>query len=100
MKIIYLISAKQDLYDGVEFYNQQDKGLGLYFLESIYSDIDSLRLFPKKYSVHFDGFYRMLTKRFPYAIYYTINNEQIEIFAVIDTRRNPNWIAKFLQAKK
>jgi len=37
--------AERDLFDGHRFYDLQDAGLGDYFLDSLFSDIDSLRLF-------------------------------------------------------
>ena len=92
MKVKYLKSAKQDLIDGFNFYDSQEKGLGLYFLETLYSDIDSLKLFPKRYSIHLEQYHRMLSTRFPYAIYYKIAKDDIQIYAVIDCRRNPDWI--------
>jgi hypothetical protein len=45
MKIVILPSARDDLADGFRFYEQQEEGLGGYFLESLFSDIDSLRLY-------------------------------------------------------
>jgi hypothetical protein len=45
MKIVILPSARDDLADGFNFYERQRDGLGDYFLESLSSDIDSLRLY-------------------------------------------------------
>lgn len=45
MKIVILPLARDDLADGFQFYENQDAGLGSYFLESLFSDIDSLRLY-------------------------------------------------------
>jgi hypothetical protein len=42
MKIKILTSASQDLIDGYRFYEKQSEGLGSYFLDTLYSDIDSL----------------------------------------------------------
>jgi len=42
MKIQILSSASQDLIAGYHFYEQQANGVGSYFLDSLYSDIDSL----------------------------------------------------------
>jgi len=44
MKIKILESAKQDLREGFDFYESQETGIGSYFLESLFSDIESLRL--------------------------------------------------------
>ncbi len=43
MRIKILNSAKNDLIDGYWFYEKQMEGIGTYFLDSIFSDIDSLK---------------------------------------------------------
>lgn len=45
MKIRILESAREDLKEGFYFYESQERGVGSYFLESLFSDIESLRLF-------------------------------------------------------
>ncbi len=42
MKIEILPSAVDDLMSGYYFYEKQSDGVGEYFLDSLYSDIDSL----------------------------------------------------------
>jgi hypothetical protein len=41
MKIRILSPAERDLEEGYRFYESQSPGLGSYFLDSLYSDIDS-----------------------------------------------------------
>ena len=38
-------AAKLDLLEGSQFYENQEENIGSYFLDSLYSDIDSLKLF-------------------------------------------------------
>jgi hypothetical protein len=45
MRIVILPSARNDLAEGFGFYERQQEGLGGYFLESLFSDIDSLHLY-------------------------------------------------------
>ena len=45
MKIKISESAYKDLADGYLFYESQMKGLGSYFQETLFSDIDSLKLY-------------------------------------------------------
>ena len=45
MKIEILDSAEEDLIDGFKFYENQSRGLGDYFLDSLFSDIESLRVY-------------------------------------------------------
>jgi len=96
MKIQISESAYNDLYEGYLFYESQREGLGNYFQESLFSDIDSLKIYAGIQSKHFEK-YRLLSKRFPYAIYYTIKFEVIIISAVLDCRKNPVWIRNKLK---
>jgi len=97
MKIRILKSAREDLKEGYHFYELQQEGLGSYFLESLYSDIESLKLFAGIHSIHFQKYHRLLSKRFPFSIYYRLEENEVRIYAVIDCRRNPAWIRKRVQ---
>ncbi len=69
MKIKILSDAENDIEEGYRFYESQDPGLGSYFLDSLYSDIDSLAYFGGMHRVVM-GHHRLLAKRFPFAVYY------------------------------
>ncbi len=79
-------SALADLRRGFRFYEKQERGLGEYFLDTLYSDIDSLRLYAGIQPVHFGKFLRLLSKRFPFAVYHQMNGEESQIRAVLDPR--------------
>ena len=96
MKINILKSAQRDLNEGFYFYEAQNEGLGKYFLETLISDIESLRIFAGIHSIHFGKYYRLLSKRFPFAVYYLIEEKEIKIYAVVDCRRDPAWIRQKL----
>jgi plasmid stabilization system protein ParE len=93
-------AALADLRRGFHFYERQEAGVGAYFLDSLYSDIDSLRLFAGIHSVHFGKFYRLLSKRFPFAVYYDVKENSAFVRAVLDLRRDPAWIAEKLEKRK
>lgn len=97
MKISFLSHARDDLRAGFYFYDDKESGLGAYFLESLYADIDSLKIFAGIHEIHFVKYYRALSKRFPYAIYYTVSGEIIKIHAVIDCRQNPQLLRNRLK---
>lgn len=96
MKIRILDAASQDLIDGAKFYDLQETGLGEYFINSLFSDIDSLLIYAGIHPIRFDNYHRMLAKRFPFAIYYRIAGNMVSIHAVLDCRRNPAWARKRL----
>ena len=90
MKLRLLTSAFNDLAVGRDFYERQGEGLGGYFLDSLFSDIDSLLLYA---GIHRKvlGFHRLLSKRFPYAIYYQIEaGDEVIVYRVLDCRQNPH----------
>lgn len=68
MKIRILATANQDLIDGYWFYEKQAEGLGTYFLDTLFSDIDSLAIYAGTHSRYYVKYLRLLSKRFPFAI--------------------------------
>lgn len=95
MKVVILDEATADLADGYRFYEKQGNGLGDYFLDSLWSDIESLCLYGGAHAIH-HGYHRLLSKRFPYAIYYRVERDEARVRAVLDCRRNPEWPARKL----
>jgi plasmid stabilization system protein ParE len=96
MKVRILRPAVEDLVSGREFYNRQQEGVGDYFFDSLFSEIDSLVLYGGIHRVQF-GYRRVLARRFPYAIYYRILEGEAVVFRVLDCRRAPRWIRKSLK---
>lgn len=94
--IIALKEVSTDLKTGEEFYEKQNKGLGKYFKDSIISDIESLWLYGGIHSKVF-GVYRLLSKRFPYGIYYQVKNDLVIIVAILDLRQNPSNISSYIK---
>ena len=96
MKICLTQSAEADLLSGFMFYERQQTGLGEYFLDSLYADIDALMLYAGVHSKPIGRFHRILAKRFPFAIYYDLANDIATVVAVLDCRQNPASITQRL----
>lgn len=86
-------SAKRDLRRGFRFYERQEEGIGDYFLDSLYSDIDSISIFAGTHRTHGE-MHRFKSKRFPYWIYYRIAEETAFVIAVLDARQSPKRITR------
>ena len=91
MQIEILDDAEEDIKQGIYFYEAQSKGLGSYFLSAILTDIESLNVYAGIH-IQINGFYRLLSKRFPFSIYYKIKDNIVYVYAVLDCRRKPSWI--------
>ena len=97
MKLQILDMAQDDLVEGFRFYEEKEEGLGDYFLSNLFSDIESLKVFGGIHRKTYKGFYRVLSKRFPFAIYYTIGDDTVWIRSVVDCRRRPSWVRRHLK---
>ena len=84
MRIEITRSASDDIADGHLFYESREVGVGYYFENSIMSDIRSLIIYAGIHEIHFNGYHRMVTHHFPYAIFYKVE------------RRDPEWIRERL----
>ena len=94
-EVLILEEAVTDLKKSKEFYNRQDPGIGNYFINEILSEIQELE---SKNGVHLKQFnyFRKLSKKFPYAIYYYTANEKVFVIAILDLRQNPTDLSNTL----
>ena len=97
MSLRILASAVDDLHHGRLFYERQGEGLGEYFLDSLFSDIDSLALYAGIHPKVF-GYHRLLSKRFPYAVYYRFDDSHNPtVWRILDLRQSPTLIQRALR---
>lgn len=96
MRIWILTSGFRDLEAGRRFYERQAEGLGGHFLNCLYSDIDRLKSFAGIHRKVF-GYHRLLSKRFPYAIYYQLGTDEVIVYRVLDCRQHPSKTAARLR---
>ena len=99
MEIRVLETAKEDLREGWKFYENNAVGLGEYFLDCIQADVRSPKIYAGIHEMA-EGCHRMLVKRFPFAVYYLIDDDRVDVYAILDCRRDPDWIAKRLDSSR
>ena len=95
MTIEILPDAQADLISGFRFYERQSVGLGRYFLDCLFTDIELLGTHAGTHAMVF-GYHRSLSKRFPFAIYYRVEAKVVRVRAILDCRRKPSWIRRRL----
>ena len=96
MKLEVLDQAVEDLIEGFHFYEDQQPGLGSYFLTNLFADIESLRLYGGVHRQAYRHYHRLMSKRFPFAVFYKVEQETVFVHAVVDCRRDPAWIRQRL----
>ncbi len=100
MNIRILRSARLTVADGIRFYERQEAGLGAYFFSSIMSDLRSLSIYAGVHQKYNDSYYRMVCTKFPYSIYYQKEGSNVNVYAVLDDRRDPKWTEEMLDNLK
>ena len=99
MEVEVLESAHNDMLDGYRFYERRQSGLGDYFTDTLYGEMDSLQLYAGIHPRRL-GFLMMLSKVFPYAVYYDVEGGVARVYAVLCTKRDPDWVyAHLLMAR-
>ena len=97
MNLRILDSAREDLEEGYRFYESQERGIGDYFISSVSTDIERLRISAGIHPIVYRDYHRSLCRIFPFAVYYTKSGDVVTVYAVVDCRRDPAWIRHHLE---
>ena len=89
--------AQADLNEGFLFYEAQEPGLGDYFIACPRADIEGLKVSAGAHRVVYADYHRLLSKVFPYGVFYTTEGGSAVVWAVLDLRRDPAWIREQLR---
>jgi plasmid stabilization system protein ParE len=81
--------AEEEITEAFEWYGQRVAGLGTQFMASLESALASIAEAPLRYPCWRQRARRILLRRFPYAVFYTIKPEGIVVFACFHGKRNP-----------
>lgn len=89
-KIKILPLAENEIDESIEFYENRSKGLGKQFLTYLKSHLQVLKTHPELFEIKKEPGYRELTLvKFPFVIIYEIINDEVIIYSVFHTSRNP-----------
>jgi mRNA-degrading endonuclease RelE of RelBE toxin-antitoxin system len=82
--------AGEDIQEGIDWYNEQQTGLGKEFHAAVKAHIKKLQTNPF-YQVRYDNVHCLPLKKYPYMIHFTINEESrvVVVHAVLNTSRDP-----------
>ena len=81
--------ASAHIAEAFSWYQAQRDGLGWELKAELDALFTLLRQAPEAGPVVYRGLRRLLLRRFPYALYYTLTPDLIEIRALIHNRRHP-----------
>lgn len=87
--MIILPEAEADLENARDWYERQRGGLGAAFLLGIEEVLERIRRTPEINVAVYQDVRRALTRRFPYAVYYRIEGDEVVVLGVFHAGRAP-----------
>jgi plasmid stabilization system protein ParE len=81
--------ADLDVAAAFQWYENERRGLGLEFLEQLGAAYDHIADGPLGYQDLESGIRRAVLRRFPYAVYFSVENDVVVILAVLHATRDP-----------
>ncbi len=81
--------AQADLDEAYYWYEQRHEGLGADFLLCVEEGLERIRRTPELYPLVHKELRRMLIRRFPYGLFYLVEEEMIVVVAVFHASRDP-----------
>ena len=89
-KTIIQLEAAQDFKEAKLWYKRTKvNGLSQRFTDAVKTNIINLQKYPNAYAIRYNNIRIAHTEKFPYAIYFFIDNDLIVIIAIIYSGRNP-----------
>ncbi|MBN1768072.1 MAG: type II toxin-antitoxin system RelE/ParE family toxin [Prolixibacteraceae bacterium] len=88
-KLIIKTFAELDAIDAANWYNDKREGLGEEFVLALDAKINAIQRNPTHFQVVYRNIRRALTERFPYGIFFIVEDEIIYVLAIQHTSRNP-----------
>jgi|SRR6056297_1483247 len=88
-KLIIKPLAEEDAKDAANWYNDKKEGLGNEFLLALEAALNAIQRNPNHYQIVYKGLKRALTVRFPYGIFFAVEEDTIYVLAIAHTSRSP-----------
>jgi len=81
--------AERDMSEAYQWYEEQRGGLGEDFLLCVEVALGSIQESPQRYPVVYEDVRRILVRRFPYGIFYCVQESTVSVLAVFHCSRHP-----------
>jgi len=78
-----------DVAAAYQWYENEEPGLGLAFLDQLLATYDRIATGPLQYQDLRSGIRRALLRRFPYAVYFAVEGDFVVVLAILHVSRDP-----------
>ena len=76
------------------WYESQRAGLGGELLDEVRRAVDLLADDPERRPFYYRDFRRLLTRRFPYKLFYRVEGDRVIVFRILHAKRKHQWQLK------
>jgi len=91
MELAFHPEALAEFKAEIVYYEDKQPGLGAAFADEVLRTIELARVFPRMGAPEEAGVRSLLTKRFPFIIYYEVLGEKLWVWAVMHAAREPGY---------
>ena len=81
-------AAEADLMAAKRWYEERRAGLGAQLLEVVDRALKDLEERAEKYPLYYREFRSVLLRRFPYKVFYRVENERVVVFRILHAKRD------------
>jgi toxin ParE1/3/4 len=94
-EIVVRPEAAREIQEAFDWYEEKSDGLGLEFLRAAEACLAGVKRNPFAASEMYQESRRALLRKFPYALFYLIKEEQIIVLACFHIKRHPiDWMRR------
>ncbi len=92
LPINFLRAARNEFDEAADWYEQRQSGRGAKFTAAVRAVLDRITEQPESYAQVLDDVREALVSKYPYCVYYRVEQEQIIVLSVFHTARDPaHW---------
>jgi len=88
-QLIILPAAEEDLIEAYGWYEEQRPGLGSDWILNVEATLRNVERHPEAFSMIRGEVRRAFIRRFPYGVFYLVEQERIIVLAILHASRDP-----------
>jgi toxin ParE1/3/4 len=94
MKSHFLADAEEEFLEAARYYETEAAGVGIAFIVEVHKAVAFIATQPFAAKVVRNGIRKMVLRRYPYSLYYSVESDTIIIIAVGHDKRRPLYWQK------
>ncbi len=94
MEVRFSSKAATELEAAALWYEEQKRGLGSEFIRAVDVALSKIGRTPMIFNISFEDMRRCLLKKFPFGIFFSVEEDHIVVVSIFHLRRNPKQLKK------